>query len=185
MYFYESAVRCVCSRYFERPFYYGNDSFSSPFLYFNFWNPYPLYSSSLKRVLLSGGASLYSPLQGVTTRPWSFRLRVLLWGHQSTLVKTFPITETSTRTIRVKWFTLLFEGGSQMRILMRIFIDWYVCYNTGRGFAGLILWPYHAVIHSVDCIVWVRTTKENIHWKHDSGRGRIKVTRVLVVPFRG
>ena len=31
----DSAVRCVCSRYFESPFKYPNDSFPSPFLYIN------------------------------------------------------------------------------------------------------------------------------------------------------
>ena len=37
----ESAVRCICSKYFESPFSHLNDSFPSPFLYFNMWNPYP------------------------------------------------------------------------------------------------------------------------------------------------
>ena len=33
IYLDESAVRCVCSRYFESPFQYVNESFPSPLLY--------------------------------------------------------------------------------------------------------------------------------------------------------
>ena len=31
----ELAVECICTRYFESPFLYLNDSFPSPFVYFN------------------------------------------------------------------------------------------------------------------------------------------------------
>ena len=47
-----------------RPNVSSVNSFSSPFLYFNSWNG-STNTSSLKRVTLSGGASPYSPFQGV------------------------------------------------------------------------------------------------------------------------
>ena len=54
---------------------------TSPFLYFNSWNPYPfttlLYTSSLKKVPLSGKASMYTVVHYREYLSWGNTMRFL------------------------------------------------------------------------------------------------------------